>query len=109
MSRTKAGLVAQTAPANTVVIGADTIVVLDEPLDGDLPAGPNILGKPSGAAQAVDMLQRLRARRHRVLTAVSVVDATSQSRRDDLVTASVPCAPQRRRHWRLCGHRQPAG
>lgn len=86
MSRTKATLVAGSAPADTLVIGADTIVVLDD----DGPAGPSILGKPSGPAQAVDMLQRLRARQHRVLTAVSLVAGAAQARRDDLVTANVP-------------------
>jgi len=91
MSRTKAALVANSTPANAVVIGADTIVVLDdEPLDGAGPAAPSILGKPSGPAEAVNMLQRLRARQHRVLTAVSVVDTAAQSQRDDLVTAGVP-------------------
>ena len=95
MSQTKAGLVVNGAPANVpagaVIIGADTIVVLDdETLGGDGPAAPSILGKPSGPGQAVEMLQRLRARRHRVLTAVSVVDTATQARRDDLVTAGVP-------------------
>jgi MAF protein len=107
MSHTKAGLVAGGAaagapanipagtpanvPAAAVIIGADTIVVLDdETLAGDEPAAPSILGKPSGPGQAVEMLQRLRARSHRVLTAVSVVDTATGAQRDDLVTAGVP-------------------
>jgi len=91
MSHTKAGLVANGAAAGTVVIGADTIVVLDDaPPNGAGPAAPSILGKPGDADQAVAMLQRLRARRHRVLTAVSVVATAAHAQRDDLVTASVP-------------------
>jgi MAF protein len=95
MSRTKARLVAAGSPAsvppNAVIIAADTIVVLDHEARGQgEPAAPSILGKPSGAGQAVEMLQRLRACSHRVLTAVSVVDAAAPAQRDDLVTADVP-------------------
>jgi len=107
MSRTKAALVADgaaaeaqvkaragaptNAPANVVVIGADTIVVLDdETLGGDGPAAPSILGKPGSPGQAVEMLRRLRGRQHRVLSAVSVVNVATEARRDDLVSAGVP-------------------
>jgi septum formation protein len=48
-----------------VVLGADTIVVLD----GD------ILGKPADAGDAARMLARLSGRTHRVLTGVALVDA----------------------------------
>lgn len=44
------------------VVAADTIVVIDEA----------ILGKPSGAADAVAMLERLSGRSHSVLTGVAV-------------------------------------
>ena len=54
--------------AQTVVVGADTSVVLD----GD------ILGKPAGAGEARDMLGRLRGRTHRVVTGVAVVDSDSR-------------------------------
>jgi MAF protein len=91
MSRAKAGLVAVSAAAAAVVIGADTIVVLDPQARGaDGPALPSILGKPSSPGQAVEMLQRLRARKHRVLTAISVVATAAPAERDDLVTAHVP-------------------
>jgi septum formation protein len=50
-----------------LVIGADTIVVLDGA----------ILGKPADMAEARDHLQRLRGRQHLVGTAVAVVDAAS--------------------------------
>lgn len=49
--------------SGAAVLGSDTIVVLDG----------QILGKPTDAADAKRMLQRLSARSHSVLTAVAVV------------------------------------
>ena len=49
---------------DTVVIGADTIVVLDD----------EILGKPSDEEDAVCMLTRLQGREHWVYTGVAVLD-----------------------------------
>lgn len=46
------------------ILGADTSVVVD----GD------ILGKPAGRTEALDMLARLSGRSHRVLSAVAVAD-----------------------------------
>ncbi len=51
------------AGGSTVVVGADTVVVLDGA----------ILGKPADAADAVATLRRLRGRTHEVLTGVAVV------------------------------------
>ena len=48
---------------NSVVLASDTIVVL----------GEEVFGKPDGKIDAVRMLLRLSDRRHRVLTAVSVL------------------------------------
>ncbi len=48
-----------------VVVGADTVVVLDG----------LALGKPAGPAEARSMLRRLRGRTHEVITGVAVVDA----------------------------------
>lgn len=48
-----------------VVIGADTIVVLDA----------NILGKPKDDKEALRMLHMLSGRMHRVITGLAVVDA----------------------------------
>ncbi len=45
-----------------LVLGADTIVVLDG----------EVLEKPADAAEAVSMLRRLRGRRHEVITAVAL-------------------------------------
>ncbi len=44
------------------VLGADTVVVIDD----------NILGKPKSAAEAEQMLRRLAGRRHDVVTAVAL-------------------------------------
>lgn len=50
-----------------VVLGADTVVVLDR----------TGFGKPSGAAHARQMLRALRGRTHEVITAVAMVEAPS--------------------------------
>ena len=47
----------------TIVVGADTVVVLDG----------RILGKPADAAEAFAMLRALRGRRHHVYTALSLL------------------------------------
>ena len=54
---------AATPPAGSWVIGADTTVIVDG----------RMLGKPAGPVEAVEMLQQLRGRGHRVSTAVAVV------------------------------------
>jgi septum formation protein len=53
--------------AARLVLGADTIVVL----------GDEVLGKPDDAAHALELLERLAGREHRVLTAVAVVESGS--------------------------------
>ncbi|MEO6525279.1 MAG: Maf family protein [Gemmatimonadaceae bacterium] len=62
LAREKAAVIARVAP-DCVVIGSDTIVVVD----GD------VLGKPSDEAEAASMLHRLAGRSHLVITAVAVV------------------------------------
>lgn len=62
-----------------VVLGADTVVVIDgEPL-----------GKPATADEARGMLRRLRGRRHEVITGVAVVDAATGRSATDAVTTGV--------------------
>jgi septum formation protein len=61
LARTKAETLAS-RHADAIVIGSDTIVVID----GD------ILGKPADATQAAAMLRRLSGRTHTVFTAVAV-------------------------------------
>lgn len=62
LARLKAETVAKTAGAGDVVIGADTIVLVDG----------RVLGKPSDEAQASEMLSALSGRTHTVITAVAV-------------------------------------
>lgn len=62
-----------------VVLGADTIVVLDD----------DIIGKPRDAAHAGELLRRLRGRAHRVLTGITVLDPAGGAA-TDLVESLVP-------------------
>lgn len=50
------------------VLGADTTMLIDH----------EILGKPVNQQDAIDMLMRLSGRRHRVMTAVALVDKDSE-------------------------------
>jgi len=61
LARGKAAVIAAREP-DAVIIGSDTIVVVD----GD------VLGKPAGDLDAVRMLARLAGRSHTVITAVAV-------------------------------------
>lgn len=61
LARAKADTIARVAP-DAVVIGADTIVVIDD----------HVLGKPRDAAHAAAMLRQLSGRTHQVFTAVAV-------------------------------------
>lgn len=61
LARAKAAKILAANP-DAVVIGADTIVTIDE----------TILGKPSTPDDAFDMLRRLSGREHRVFTGVSL-------------------------------------
>ncbi len=67
------------AAGGAVVLGADTIVVLE----GD------VIGKPRDLAHAVELLQRLRGRTHRVLTGLTVLDPAGAAA-TDLVESAVP-------------------
>lgn len=70
LSRSKAQVVMDSAvsgSAPVAVIGADTIVVVDD----------KILGKPQCKDDAIDMLMSLSGRQHRVMTAVTVANHAS--------------------------------
>jgi septum formation protein len=54
-------------PDQALILGADTIVVLEGA----------ILGKPADEAEAIEMLTRLQGRRHEVFTGVSLVNAAT--------------------------------
>jgi septum formation protein len=62
-----------------IVLGADTIVVLDGVL----------LGKPMDDADATSMLRRLSGREHGVVTGIAVLDAGTGSLRTSAVTSIV--------------------
>jgi septum formation protein len=68
LSREKAQAVAAVYPQR-YVLGADTIVVVDDEVSGK----PKILGKPKDAADAAGMLRMLSGRGHEVTTAVTLV------------------------------------
>lgn len=77
LAETKAGEVAATRPRTDVVIGADTIVVLDG----------RIFGKPATEAEAFQMLRTLSGRTHMVYTGVSVM--RGEERRSHAEASSV--------------------
>jgi len=78
VSRAKA---TQTGSAwqDALVVGADTVVVLDG----------QVLGKPADAAEATDMLIRLRGRTHRVITGLIVLDSASKAERSSTTATEV--------------------
>lgn len=63
--KARAGLAALSDPADAVVLGADTAVVLDG----------RILGKPADQAECLATLTALSGREHQVLTAVALASA----------------------------------
>ena len=64
-ARDKAQAVAAFIQAGSVVLGADTVVVVDA----------HILGKPAGSADAARMLRQLAGSTHRVITGVCLIIA----------------------------------
>ena len=79
-ARLKAADVVGRAPAGAIVIAADTTVVLDG----------RRLNKPSGPAEARDMLVQLRGRAHHVHTGIVLVDKDSDRWQTDVATVEVP-------------------
>ena len=63
----------------TPVLGADTIVVVDE----------DVLGKPRDAAHAVELLTRLMGRRHRVMTGIALAWSDGRAMLSEVVTSEV--------------------
>lgn len=72
----KARAVAAVSPQGAVVLGSDTVVVLDG----------RILGKPADGVEARAMLRALRGHRHEVVTGVAVI-AGERTAADHSVTA----------------------
>ncbi len=67
------------APPARLVLGADTIVVVEG----------HVLGKPADPEHAVTLLQRLVGRTHRVLTGVALADSAELTVRSRLVESRV--------------------
>lgn len=70
--------VAQNNPSD-LVIGADTIVVLDN----------EILGKPKNEEEAFDMLSKLSNREHQVITGMSIVNLEKEKKIVDYAISNV--------------------
>lgn len=82
LARAKAEAAASHYPG-AVVIGADTIVVVDG----------RSLGKPRDAAEAAAMLRQLGGRTHHVATGIAVVRADRDLRLDDVTVTAVTFRP----------------
>jgi septum formation protein len=78
LAESKASVVGASVP-DAIVIGADTIVVVEG----------EILGKPADAEDAARMLRRLSGRRHHVVSAVAVQHAARSVRLVDSVVTAV--------------------
>jgi len=81
-ARRKALAVAATAP-NAIVIGADTIVSMEE----------TVFGKPKDLSHAAQMLEALAGRCHHVLTAVCLVKNTTNQVHDWVEVTQVHFRP----------------
>lgn len=64
---------------NNLVIGADTIVVLDN----------SILGKPKDKDDAINMIKKLSGRRHQVITGISLINLDENKKVIDYVVSNV--------------------
>ncbi|ADL68642.1 maf protein [Thermoanaerobacterium thermosaccharolyticum DSM 571] len=79
LSRKKALCVAEKLDDDSIVIGADTVVVIDG----------EILGKPKDKGEAFSMLRRLSGRWHKVYTGVSVVSLRNRKFINDYESTDV--------------------
>ena len=77
IAQKKADAYRTTIQADELIITADTVVVLDG----------QIIEKPSGRQEAIDMLKRLSGRKHQVITAVTL--NTAEKQESFSVTSSV--------------------
>ena len=76
MAREKAGAIRHRFPEEEFILGADTVVVVDN----------LILGKPQDAADAVRMLRLLSGREHQVITGVCVSTPDMENVRSEITT-----------------------
>jgi MAF protein len=79
-ARLKARAVAAETKEPAIIVAADTTVAL----------GREMFNKPAGAAEAVQMLRRLRGRTHQVHTGLVVLDTRSGKSVADVATIDVP-------------------
>lgn len=79
LSKKKADAALERAGEKAVVIGADTVVVLDR----------HILGKPEDEADAARMLRMLSGRKHYVYTGFTVINGYTGKTRTDVVKTAV--------------------
>jgi septum formation protein len=78
LAQDKALAIAKKYP-DSIVLGADTIVVIDD----------IILGKPKSKAQAREMLQRLSGREHKVFTGFTLAHVAPKVRKTKVVQSAV--------------------
>ncbi len=83
LAEQKAQLVAARAVGPAIVIGADTVVVLNG----------KILGKPRSAEEARAMLEQLSGRTHAVITGIALIRLPDEAARQELETTQVTFAP----------------
>lgn len=76
----KADAVSQAITGGSLILAADTTVILDG----------RVLGKPADAIEARGMLQSLRGRTHTVFTAISMQRTADGARLSDLAATEVP-------------------
>ena len=80
LAESKARACNASAPENRIVLSADTAVV----------DGKTILGKPEDAAEARDMLRRLRGHTHQVFTGIAAMRPEDGNLVTDLCVSDVP-------------------
>ena len=80
LAENKARKCARSAPAESIILGADTAVV----------DGQAILGKPKDPAEAAEMLRSLRGHSHQVLTGLAVLRLSDGAMVTDLCCTDVP-------------------
>lgn len=80
LALSKALAAAALADGLAVMLGADTVVVDDG----------RMMGKPSDAAEAVEMLEQLRGGTHRVLTALALLEPRGRAELIELCETAVP-------------------
>ena len=78
LSQDKAIVIAKKYP-NAVVLGADTIVVIDK----------SILGKPENKYQARKMLRKLSGREHKVFTGFTIAHVASKIKQTKVIQSAV--------------------